>query len=252
MTDRVRIDLCHTCADLGEAPWPSDDAGPTGLLPALLLARAHAGMGPPPGPWATSWLRDAQNVDGGWGRTLVSVSCPLATALVYTALRISGVSPHEGFLVCARRWLRDHGGVGRLGDPGAAWLALTGVFPWDAVPGTEADRWLAADPACGGCVWRVPVSALATRRVVMVGGDAAARLRRELWVEDAPGWVEAPAHDGRALAAVDAWVHTEDRRTQGRGRGPVTQALLLACAAAAEPRSLRARRLAGVQASLWG
>lgn len=252
MTDTDGLDLCAVCTDLGEAPWPSDDAGPTGLLPALLLARAHAGMCPPSSSWAADWLRDAQNVDGGWGRTLVASSCPLATALVYTALRVCGIPATAGFLVCARRWLRDRGGVGRLDEAGAAWLALAGVFPWDAVPGTEPTRWLAPDVACVGCAWRVPVSALATRRVVRVGDGEMLRLRRELWIEDAPGWVEAPPGDARALAVVDAWVHAEDRRTLGRGRGPVTQALLLACAATTEPRSPRARRLAGVQASLWG
>lgn len=139
---------CLPCRQLGAPPWPDDAAEPPGLYAALLLTGAPA----PPG--AVRWLLDARNLDGGWGRTLVGGSCPVATALVYAALRVHGLPAYS--LVPARRWLRDRGGADLFGEP---WLALAGVLTWAEAP-------VYGGPpvaGCPGCALRAPLAALVAR-----------------------------------------------------------------------------------------
>jgi squalene-hopene/tetraprenyl-beta-curcumene cyclase len=57
-----------------------------------------------------------------------------STIEVYAALRAKGFSPDRPELVRAREWIRSHDGIRKTRVFTRYWLALIGVWPWDATP----------------------------------------------------------------------------------------------------------------------
>jgi squalene-hopene/tetraprenyl-beta-curcumene cyclase len=80
-------------------------------------------------------LLHRQRPDGSWG---IYPGAPdgdvNSTVEVYAALRAKGFDPHGTELTRARDWILRHGGLGKLRVFTRYWLAMLGVWPWEATP----------------------------------------------------------------------------------------------------------------------
>jgi squalene-hopene/tetraprenyl-beta-curcumene cyclase len=80
-------------------------------------------------------LLQRQRPDGSWD---IYVEAPggdiNSTVEVYAALRARGFDPQSSELSRARNWIHDHGGLRNVRVFTRYWLALIGVWPWEATP----------------------------------------------------------------------------------------------------------------------
>ena len=93
--------------------WAGDYGGPMFLMPGLIcvlyLTKA-------PFPEARkrgmiAYLRNHQQVDGGWGTHIECASTMFGTTLSYVALRLLGVEPEASYMVSALAFIHGHGGA---------------------------------------------------------------------------------------------------------------------------------------------
>lgn len=93
--------------------WAGDYGGPMFLMPGLVCS-IYITKAPFPAykkQGMITYLRNHQQVDGGWGTHIECASTMFGTVLSYVALRLLGAAPHEDYMVSARRFIHDHGGA---------------------------------------------------------------------------------------------------------------------------------------------
>lgn len=127
--------------------WAGDYGGPMFLMPGLICTLYLTGS------FEKSFerykmdamidfLKNHQQVDGGWGTHIECASTMFGTVLSYVSLRLLGVSPHETFMVLARKFIHDNGGALYTPSWAKFWLASIGVYDWRGINSIPAELWL--------------------------------------------------------------------------------------------------------------
>ena len=140
--------------------WAGDYGGPMFLLPGLVIAGHVTGsldeLLPKPGQEAAVlYLRNHQQVDGGWGTHIESASTMFGTTLSYVMLRLLGVAAADPAAVAARTFMQTHGGALCAPSWAKFWLAVLGVYDWAGVNSMPVEMWLLPDwlPFHPGRLW---------------------------------------------------------------------------------------------------
>lgn len=118
--------------------WAGDYGGPMFLLPGLVIVGHVTGsldeVLPEPGrEAAVLYLRNHQQVDGGWGTHIESASTMFGTTLCYVMLRLLGVAAADPAAVAARAFIHTHGGALYAPSWAKFWLAVLGVYDWSGI-----------------------------------------------------------------------------------------------------------------------
>lgn len=86
-----------------------------------------------------SWFRYTQGIDGGWGIIPDHASDISVTVEAYLALKILGVSVNDEAMCKARSFAISAGGAAKVRMFTRIYLAMFGLFPWNAVPEMPAE-----------------------------------------------------------------------------------------------------------------
>lgn len=123
--------------------WAGDYGGPMFLMPGLICSiyLTKAPLSQPKKDAMILYLRNHQQVDGGWGTHIECASTMFGTVLSYVALRLLGVSPEEDYMRAARDFIREHGGALYAPSWAKFWLAVIGVYHWDGINSIPAEMW---------------------------------------------------------------------------------------------------------------
>jgi len=81
-----------------------------------------------------AWIRSQQRDDGTWATFHGGPGDLSTTVEAYTALRLAGDPADAPHLEKARAFILEHGGIEGTRIFTRLWLALFGVWPWEAVP----------------------------------------------------------------------------------------------------------------------
>lgn len=128
--------------------WAGDYGGPMFLLPGLICAiyvtKAHKrGALPESRKKAMiEYLKNHQQVDGGWGTHIECASTMFGSSLSYVALRLLGVAAEEPCMVKGRKFIREHGGALYAPSWSKFWLAVIGVYDWKGINSIPVEMWL--------------------------------------------------------------------------------------------------------------
>jgi squalene-hopene/tetraprenyl-beta-curcumene cyclase len=80
-------------------------------------------------------LLQRQRPDGSWGIYPGAPDGDInSTVEVYAALRAKGFDPQDQELTLAREWILNHGGLANVRVFTRYWLAMIGIWPWEATP----------------------------------------------------------------------------------------------------------------------
>src|SRR5713226_9215037 len=83
---------------------------------------------------AAAWIRSKQREDGTWANFFGGPGDLSTTVESYAALRLAGDPPDASHMRMAREFVLERGGLERTRVFTRLWLALFGVWPWDALP----------------------------------------------------------------------------------------------------------------------
>ncbi len=83
---------------------------------------------------SAAWIRSQQRADGTWANFHGGPGDLSTTIEAYWALRLSGDAPDAEHMRIAAEFIRSQGGVARARVFTHLWLALFGLWSWDAVP----------------------------------------------------------------------------------------------------------------------
>eukprot|EP01032_Pedospumella_encystans_P013646 gene13646-15698_t len=124
--------------------WAGDYGGPLFLLPGLIITLYLTKVPYPAGrrEGMITYLRNHQQLDGGWGSHIECASTLFGTVLCYVALRLLGISDNEPFMVQGRDFLHLHGGALYAPSWAKFWLAVLGVYHWDGINSIPAEMWV--------------------------------------------------------------------------------------------------------------
>lgn len=93
--------------------WAGDYGGPMFLLPGLVITLYVTGV--PLEEWKKKamihYLKNHQQVDGGWGTHIEGPSTLFGSVLSYVTLRLLGTSGDEDCMKAAREFMHSHGGA---------------------------------------------------------------------------------------------------------------------------------------------
>jgi squalene-hopene/tetraprenyl-beta-curcumene cyclase len=140
-----------------------------------LLLRQFLGVLTPEQASATgSWIRSQQRDDGTWANFHGGPPDLSTTVESYVALRLAGDPADAPHLEKARAYVLEHGGIERTRVFTRLWLALFGVWPWEAVPALPSEimylpRWFPLniyDFACWARQTIVPLTVVGAHRPV--------------------------------------------------------------------------------------
>lgn len=95
------------------------------------------------GPPIKKWLLSQQNPDGSWGIAPDYPGDISTSTEAYLALKILGMSPSDPEMEQGRKWILSAGGVAIVRIFSRIFLAMFGLFPWDACPQLPAESILA-------------------------------------------------------------------------------------------------------------
>lgn len=130
-----------------DGQWAGDYGGPHFLLPGFVIA-AHVtkqmdSILPKPHRQAIeAYLRNHQQVDGGWGTHLESPSTMFGSVLNYVALRLVGVPANDSACIQGRKFLAEHGGALYAPSWAKFWLCILGVYEYDGIAPVPPEMWL--------------------------------------------------------------------------------------------------------------
>jgi squalene-hopene/tetraprenyl-beta-curcumene cyclase len=80
-------------------------------------------------------LLQRQRPDGAWETYPGAPGGDInSTVEVYAALRLKGFDPNDAVMRRAREWILQHGGLRKVRVFTRYWLAMLGVWPWEATP----------------------------------------------------------------------------------------------------------------------
>lgn len=95
----------------------------------------------------TSWFLSEQNANGSWSWAPGTPGDISPTTEAYFALKLLGMQPDAAPMSRARRYIQDAGGIAKARMFTRIYLAMFGLFPWEAVPELPAE--LILFPAIG-------------------------------------------------------------------------------------------------------
>jgi squalene-hopene/tetraprenyl-beta-curcumene cyclase len=165
---------------------------------------------------AATWIRSQQLADGSWTTFFGGPGDLSTTVEAYAALRLAGDPPLAEHMQRAAAFVRDAGGLEHSRVFTRVWLALFGLWPWDALPALPPEVILLPtwcpfnvyDFACWARQTVVPLTIVAAHRPtrplpfrvdeLRSGGSEPARAR------ELTRW-------GRRLHALDRALHAYDR-----------------------------------------
>ncbi len=118
--------------------WAGDYGGPMFLLPGLVIVGYVTGsldevLPKPAREAAVLYLRNHQQLDGGWGTHIESASTMFGTTLSYVMLRLLGVAAADPAAIAARAFMHAHGGALYAPSWAKFWLAVLGVYDWAGI-----------------------------------------------------------------------------------------------------------------------
>ena len=176
--------------------WAGDYGGPNFLMPGLVcvLYLTKAPFPDAKKSAMVAYLRNHQQVDGGWGTHIECASTMFGTVLSYVALRLLGQPADESYMVAARDFMMSHGGALYAPSWAKFWLAVIGCYEWEGINSLPAEMWLLPNwfPLHPGKMWchcrmvYLPMCYVYCKRYVPdVANDPLLQaLRRELFKED--------------------------------------------------------------------
>ncbi len=160
------------------------------------------------------WIAAKQDADGTWSSFFGGPPDLSVTVEAYVALRLAGHSSDLEAMRRAAAWVRDQGGVERTRLFTRFWLALFGLWRWDALPARPAElillpSWFPCniyDFACWARQTMVPLTVVAAHRPVRPVPFSIEELRGGLPPEEPPALFSTAGMFhllGKALAAYE-------------------------------------------------
>jgi hypothetical protein len=141
--------------------WAGDYGGPMFLMPGLIAVMYISGDGLDDYKKAgmIEYLKNHQQVDGGWGTHIECASTMFGTVLSYIALRLLGVSADEDFMKEGLKFIHHYGGALFAPSWAKFWMAVLGIYEWDGINSIPAElfwipHWFPFHP---GKLWYVTV-----------------------------------------------------------------------------------------------
>lgn len=123
--------------------WAGDYGGPMFLMPGLIcvlyITKAPFDQWKKDG--MIEYLKNHQQVDGGWGTHIECASTMFGTVLSYVALRLLGQTLDEQYMQDAHKFMHLHGGALFAPSWAKFWLAVLGVYDWQGVNSIPAEMW---------------------------------------------------------------------------------------------------------------
>lgn len=123
--------------------WAGDYGGPMFLMPGLITVLYITKA---PFPQARKdamarYLRNHQQLDGGWGTHIECASTMFGTVLSYLSLRLLGEPSDSECMTRGRSFIHSHGGA--LYSPSWCkfWLAVLGLYEWDGINSIPTEMW---------------------------------------------------------------------------------------------------------------
>lgn len=175
--------------------WHGDYGGPMFLLPLFIATCRISGeqLSDHEVSEMDRYIRGHQNADGGFGLHVEGESCVYGTVVNYVALRLLGGAADDEKIARARRWLHAQGGATYSASWGKFFLALLGLYPYEALNPVPPELWLLPEnlPVHPSKLWchcrmvYLPMSYLYGRRVHGEVDSTILELREELYPE---GW----------------------------------------------------------------
>ena len=83
---------------------------------------------------SAGWIRKQQREDGTWANFYGGPGDLSTTVEAYVALRLAGDTPDAPHMKLAADWITENGGVTATRVFTRIWLAVSGLWSWDALP----------------------------------------------------------------------------------------------------------------------
>lgn len=191
--------------------WAGDYGGPMFLMPGLIcvlyITKLLGTIFPKYKIEAiVIYLKNHQQIDGGWGTHIECASTMFGTVLSYVTLRLLGESADESYMTNARNFIHSHGGAIYCPSWAKFWLATIGVYDWRGINSIPVEMWLLPRwfPFHPGKLWchcrmvYLPMGYIYCKRFVPEMDETLLSLRKELYLEpyDSISW-----NDTRQLCA---------------------------------------------------
>jgi squalene/oxidosqualene cyclase-like protein len=87
------------------------------------------------------YLKNHQQVDGGWGTHIECASTMFGTVLSYVALRLLGEPHDEPYMKAAKSFMDKYGGALFAPSWAKFWLATLGVYEWEGINSIPVEMW---------------------------------------------------------------------------------------------------------------
>lgn len=123
--------------------WGGDYGGPMFLLPGLVCTMFIMNV-----PFSEGiaggmiqYLKNHQQLDGGWGTHIECASTMFGTVLSYIALRLLGESADLEYMKKALSFIHQQGGGLYAPSWAKFWMAVLGVYSWDGINSIPAEMW---------------------------------------------------------------------------------------------------------------
>ena len=164
---------------------------------------------------SAAWIRSQQREDGTWANFYGGPGDLSTTIEAYLALRLAGDPPGAAHMARAAAFIREAGGIARSRVFTRIWLALFGLWRWEALPALPPEVVLLPargpfsiyDFACWARQTLVPLTVVwAFQPTRPLGLDL-----RELHAGEAPP-PAPPGTRARMLARLDRMLHRYERR----------------------------------------
>jgi len=176
--------------------WAGDYGGPMFLMPGLICTLYLTETPYPPGrrEGMIVYLKNHQQVDGGWGTHIENASTMFGTILSYIALRLLGEPADAAYMRRALAFIHAHKGALYAPSWAKFWMAVISVYDWAGVNSIPAEMfllpyWFPLHPGKLWCHCRMvytPMCYMYCKRFAPdVSKDPLLQaLRKELYLED--------------------------------------------------------------------
>ncbi len=199
---------------LPDGSWQGElESNPSITAEYLLLLRFLGRVDPAREAAAIRWLRGQQAPDGGFAIAPGLDGDVSVTVEVLVAWRACGISADDPQVRRADAFARAHGGVPATRVFTRMWLALAGLWPWDAIPAIPPE-WLLYPASWPGSCYDFASWARATLVPLTI-----LRTAQTVFPLDAPGRAELPSGPARPAHGGHLW-RGLDRVLRRYGRRP--------------------------------
>ncbi|KDO22939.1 hypothetical protein SPRG_11783 [Saprolegnia parasitica CBS 223.65] len=175
-----------------DGSWQGDYGGPMFLLPGLVVVCYITGhdLGQSMKDGLVVYLKNHQQLDGGWGMHIEEGSTMFGTVMNYVSLRLLGVPANDDACMEARAFIRRHGGATQVPSWGKFYLSVLNVYEWAGMDSVPPEMWCLPSwfPFHPGRMWvhcrmvYLPISYLYGRRYQAPLTPLLKELREELYM----------------------------------------------------------------------